>query len=134
MRKELKFYCFLILLCSTGLTAFTTSADSLRPLAPRGVILTPEAFRLVLDERVRLNECLEKSSNKDSALFNLGKSNGRLQGENLQLRANETTLRANESLLKENNKVLQKALFRTSISSGVGWGLALVLAVKILFF
>lgn len=141
MKQELKFCYCLILLCSIGLTAFTTSGDrsisssyhpvrdtdSLRPLVPKGVFLTPEGFRLVLDERVRLNQCVEVVAIKDKALEELGRANLRLQGENMGLMASDAQHR-------ENAKSFRRSLLATSISSGVGWGIALVLAVKLLFF
>lgn len=131
--KGLKFFFCLIALSSAGPIAYTMprhssvlESDTLRPLIPAGVFLSIEGFRLVLDERIRLLECEQLKAGRDTTINKLVNSLSVLQFEN-------SMLRANDAVHRENTKELKKKLLGKSVSSSLGWGVAIGLAIKLIF-
>lgn len=129
--SRLKFFYCLIVLCSIGQIAYSTprlhtESDSLLPLPMTGVFLSHDGFRYMLWQRQDLIECCDKSFLKDRTITVLKANSDSLYLENNRLRANNAVLRQNE-------KYLKKKLFWKSLSSGLGWGTAAVLAIKLLF-
>jgi hypothetical protein len=121
------FFCLLVH-CSTGQIVYSTP----QPLEGKGfkndsnVVLSYPAFRLYLFQRERAMEC-------ETLLVKINGDRIRLLRNSDSLYFENNKLRANDQIHRDNVKTLKKNLFWTNLANGVGWGTAVVLAIKLLF-